>query len=77
MALPDILDTAEAFIRGLNVKMDCVVPAPPSKNRASQPVVELARELGKRLTLPVLEAAVIKVKVRDGALHAAFVLARI
>jgi len=61
-ALPDILDTAEAFIRGLNVKVDCVVPAPPSKKRVSQPVVELARELAQRLAVPTLETAVIKVK---------------
>ncbi len=61
-ALPDILDTVENFFRGLYITIDCVVPAPPSMGRASQPVVQLARELAKRLALPVLEAAVIKVK---------------
>lgn len=61
-ALPDILDTAENFVRGLGLKIDCLVPAPPSKPRGSQPVVQLARELAKRLSLPTLEAAVIKTK---------------
>lgn len=46
-ALPDILDTAENFVRGLGLKIDCLVPAPPSKPGGSQPVVQLARELAK------------------------------
>ena len=61
-ALPDILDTAENFVRGLGLKIDCLVPAPPSKPRGSQPVVQLARELAKRLSLSTLEAAVVKTK---------------
>jgi len=59
--LPDILDTAEGFVRGLGVAIDCLVPAPPSMRRASQPVVQLARELARRLGVPTLEAAVKKV----------------
>ena len=61
-ALPDILDTAASFVKGLALKIDCIVPAPASKLRSAQPVVQLARELAKRLNLPTLEAAVIKAK---------------
>jgi len=60
--LPDILDTVEDFVRGLKLPVDCVVPAPPSKGRVSQPVVELARGVAKRLGVPVYETGVVKVK---------------
>jgi predicted amidophosphoribosyltransferase len=40
----------------------CVVPAPPSLARKTQPAVEVARELATRLRVPVFEDAVIKVK---------------
>lgn len=58
----DIIDTAEQFVRKWNPKIDCIVSAPPSIGRTSQPVVELAREFSKRLGLPLCEDAVIKVK---------------
>jgi predicted amidophosphoribosyltransferase len=58
----DIVDTAEQFIKGFNMTFDCVVPAPPSMRRASQPVVELATELAKRLNVPACEDALAKVK---------------
>lgn len=61
-ALPDIVDTAENFLKGQGWKVDSVVPAPPSIGRTSQPVVELARELGNRLGVSVFEAALKKVK---------------
>src|SRR6266849_4765506 len=43
----DIVETAVDFVKGLRIAIDCVVPAPPSTPRASQPVVDLARELAK------------------------------
>jgi len=58
----DIVETAVQFIKGLGIVIDCVVPAPPSMRRASQPVVELARELAKALAIPMCEDAVVKGK---------------
>jgi predicted amidophosphoribosyltransferase len=60
--IADIVDTAEQFIKEWKPQIDCVVPAPPSLSRTSQPVVDLARELAKRLNVPVCEDAVSKVK---------------
>jgi competence protein ComFC len=60
-ALPDILDTVETFVRSLNVRFECIATVPPSKLRATQPVVQLASELAKRLGVPVSEA-IAKVK---------------
>jgi len=58
----DIVDTAEQFVGGWKPPIDCVVPAPPSLTRTTQPAVELARELAGRLRLPVFEDAIVKVK---------------
>ncbi|MFZ0818656.1 MAG: phosphoribosyltransferase family protein [Candidatus Acidiferrales bacterium] len=60
--LGDICDTAEQFVREWKRQIDYIVPAPPSIGRTSQPVVELARELAKRLGIPVCEDALVKVK---------------
>ena len=61
-ALPDIVDTAEAFIKGSKLKIECIVPAPASIGRTSQPVTLLARELAKRLDVPAYEKALAKPK---------------
>ncbi|QTA91757.1 ComF family protein [Desulfonema magnum] len=37
-----------------------VVPMPPSKNRASQPTVELARRVSKKMNLPFFENILLK-----------------
>jgi predicted amidophosphoribosyltransferase len=58
----DIVDTVEDFVRNAKMPVDCVVPAPPSKGRVSQPVVEIAREVAKRFGMPVFEGGVVKVK---------------
>jgi predicted amidophosphoribosyltransferase len=60
--LADIVDTAEQFVREWKPPIDCVVPAPSSLTRKTQPAVEIARELATRLGLPVYEEAVVKVK---------------
>jgi predicted amidophosphoribosyltransferase len=60
--LADIVDTAEQFVRKWKSPTDCVVPAPPSLTRKTQPAVEVARELAARLGLPLCENAVVKVK---------------
>jgi competence protein ComFC len=41
-------------------EVECVVPAPPSRSRNLQPVVEIAKELAARLSLRVCEDAVVK-----------------
>ncbi len=61
-AVTDIVDTAEQFIRGWKPPIECIVPAPPSLTRKTQPVVEVARELAARLQLPLFEGAVVKVR---------------
>lgn len=60
--LPQIVDTAEQFVREVQWTLDYIVAAPPSVTRLSQPVIELARELSVRLGVPVCENAVVKVK---------------
>lgn len=37
-----------------------IVPMPPSKHRARQPVIEIARALGERIKLPVFENLLLK-----------------
>ena len=49
-------------MRGWKPPIECIVPAPPSLNRKTQPAVEVARGLAVRLQLAVLENAVVKVK---------------
>jgi|SRR6185312_3193485 predicted amidophosphoribosyltransferase len=61
--LTDIVDTAEQFVRDWKPPVECIVPAPASLNRKSQPVFEIARELAKRLQIPIYESAVKKVKL--------------
>jgi predicted amidophosphoribosyltransferase len=58
----DIVDTAEQFVGGWKPPIDCVVPAPPSLTRKTQPAVEVARGLAARLRIPMFEDAIVKVK---------------
>jgi predicted amidophosphoribosyltransferase len=60
--LTDVVDTAEMFAKDWKPKVEYVVPAPPSRSRNSQPVVEIAKELASRLSLPVCEDALVKVE---------------
>lgn len=60
--LAAIADTVTDFISGWNPPVDCIVPAPASLTRRSQPAVEIARELAARLGLAVSEDAVVKVQ---------------
>lgn len=61
-ALTDIADTVEDFFKKWHSPVEAIVAAPPSRNRITQPVVELVRELGKRLGLQVIEGAIVKSK---------------
>lgn len=61
--LEEIIAAAEEFVRGRwQLNFDCVVPAPPSVTRRTQPVVEIARGLADRLGIVTCENAVAKVK---------------
>lgn len=42
--------------------MDAIVPVPPSRKRAYQPVVEIAKAIGRLLSVPVDLAAIVKAK---------------
>lgn len=58
----DIVDTAEQFVGGWKPPIDCIVPAPASLTRKTQPAIEVARGLAARLRIPMFEDAVVKVK---------------
>jgi len=60
--LDDIVDTIQQFVTEWKPAIDCVIPAPASLSRTTQPAVEIARQLAVRLGLPVCEDAVAKVK---------------
>jgi predicted amidophosphoribosyltransferase len=46
--------------------VDVIVPVPPSTQRSSQPVIEIAKELGKLVGKPVLTDAVRKTRETPG-----------
>ena len=60
--LDPIAETAAEFIFVSKIQFDAVVPVPPSRRRAFQPVIEIATALGARLATPVLLSVVSKVK---------------
>ena len=60
--LDPIADTAAEFVLASGIQFDAVVPVPPSRRRAFQPVIEIATALGARLAKPVLLSVVSKVK---------------
>lgn len=61
--LDPIAETAVQFIKGWAPSFDLIVPVPPSRKRlAYQPVVEIAKAIGARLSKPVTTAAVSKIK---------------
>lgn len=61
-ALGKIVETAGEFVKEWGPPIECIVAAPPSLSRKSQPVVEIARALGAMLNLSVSEGAIVKVK---------------
>ncbi|HXZ08145.1 MAG TPA: hypothetical protein VEI25_08815 [Paraburkholderia sp.] len=60
--LDPIAETAVKFIQGWAPQFDLIVPVPPSRKRAFQPVIEIAKAIGARLSKPVNETAVKKIK---------------
>jgi len=62
-AIPEIIDTAGAFVKRLGLQVDAVVPVPPSNTaRKHQPVIGVARALSEYLRVPLCEHCVAKVK---------------
>jgi len=58
----DIVDTADQFLQKWRPPIDSVSVVPASQSRRVQPAVEIARALAVRLTLPLCENAVVKIK---------------
>ena len=58
----EIADTVAKFIKGSKIGIDAIVPMPPSNVRSSQPVLQIANALGKRLGVPVMGKCVSKTK---------------
>lgn len=54
-ALADIVATAASFIRAWNPPISAIVPVPPSRPRAAQPVKLIAQGLGTELRLPLCD----------------------
>lgn len=61
-ALGEIGADAERFLRAWNVGLDVIVPVPPTRARAVQPVFLIAGEIARRLGIPVLGNALRKRK---------------
>ena len=55
-AADDIVQAASSFLNRSRSKFDLIVPVPPSGHRPVQPVIILARGIGKALRLPVVES---------------------
>ncbi|MET3970879.1 ComF family protein [Bradyrhizobium sp. S3.9.1] len=49
-----IIETTANFLAQYRDKFDCIVPVPPSHQRALQPVIVLAEGIGAALGVPVL-----------------------
>ena len=56
------MDTVEEFIKNTDWKIDYIVAVPSSLQRNTQPVIEVAKEISRRLSIPTCEKAVVKVK---------------
>ncbi len=60
--IEEIVDTVAEFIEASKIGIDAIVPMPPSNVRSSQPVLQIASALGKKLRVSVLDACVSKPK---------------
>jgi len=61
-AIVPIAQAACDFVREWNPGIDVIVPTPPSKSRAVQPLFQIADELGRLLSRPVDKTSVRKSK---------------
>lgn len=58
--LDAIVDETLKFIETWKPSISVIVPVPPSKNRAFQPVMEISKALSNRLGIPYCEDCIIK-----------------
>jgi predicted amidophosphoribosyltransferase len=62
-AVTEIVDAAESFLGSWGIRFSLIVPVPPTRTeRAMQPVLRIAGELGKRVGVPMAKDAVKKLK---------------
>jgi len=61
-AVASIVETVAAFVASWKPGVDLIVPVPPSRPRASQPVLVLADALAKRLNLPCAPSCVTRTR---------------
>jgi competence protein ComFC len=62
-AIAPLVRAAEEFINDIwRISVDAIVPVPPSKIRAFQPVQILAKALANRLKIPLCDGCLRKVK---------------
>lgn len=57
-----IADTAAEFIKERKIKLDLIIPVPPSRGRQFQPTNEIARAVGARIGVPKRAKYLRKVK---------------
>ncbi len=57
-ALGGLTNVAAAFVTNWGIRLEAIVPVPPTRVRRPQPLFELASALAERLHLPLLESAV-------------------
>ncbi len=63
-ALPSIVETAAEFVNHWEIQPEVLVPIPPSRvQRAFQPVLEIASELAKSLTIALNTTALAKNRI--------------
>jgi predicted amidophosphoribosyltransferase len=58
-----IIEAAANFIASWKLALDLILPTPPSRQRAYQPVLEVAQGLGARLGIQVRDDCIVKVQV--------------
>jgi predicted amidophosphoribosyltransferase len=61
-AVEPVAETISDFVKNWGVRLDAVVPVPPSKQRSFQPVVEIAGELARSMNLSLNTDSLKKVK---------------
>lgn len=61
-AFSAIAEASAGFILSWGIKPDAILPVPPSRQRAFQPVLELARELAAKLNITLCVDCISKVK---------------
>ena len=60
--IPQIAEVVRTFAESYLPKADLIVPVPPSTPRKEQPVILLARAIGERIGIPVVDDCVWKVR---------------